>query len=80
MYICCLESQHYSILVCIRREVVSQAREGIVSLYSVLMKTHVDYCVQAWGPQHRNMLPKEDAPFLVVVKVQMHGALGSLIW
>jgi len=26
---------------------------GLTSLCSALMSTHLEYCVQVWGPQHR---------------------------
>jgi len=44
---------------CIKRRVVSRAREGIVPLCSALMRFHLEYCMQAWDPQH-----KEDAELL----------------
>ncbi|PKU48358.1 hypothetical protein llap_1358 [Limosa lapponica baueri] len=51
---CVLTAQKANcILGCIKRSEDSRLKEVILPLYSSLMRPHLEYCVQLWGPQHK---------------------------
>lgn len=51
---CALASlKHNYILGCIRRSVARRARKVTLPLYSVLVRPHMENCVQMWSPEYR---------------------------
>jgi len=51
---CALAAQKANrVLGCIKSSVGSGSREGILPLYSALLRPHLESCIQIWSPQQK---------------------------
>ncbi|PKU45853.1 hypothetical protein llap_3854 [Limosa lapponica baueri] len=51
---CALTAQKANyVLGCVKRSVASRLRDVILPLYSTLVRSHLEYCVQFWSSQHK---------------------------
>ena len=62
------------ILGCIMKSVASRSREILLSLYSALVRLHLEYCVQFWAPEF-----KKDKEILGLFSLKKRRLRGDLI-
>ncbi|GAB0177479.1 trypsin I-P1-like [Grus japonensis] len=86
---CVLAAQKANhLLGCIKNIVTSGSRDVILPLYSALVRPHLEYCVQLWGPQYKTDMELLDnkldesplyiqSVLLVTIKSQPYGHLAS---
>ena len=51
-------SKGNQILGLIRRTITYKEKQVIVPLYKAIVRPHLEYCIQAWRPYHKNDIDK----------------------
>ncbi|GAB0179727.1 hypothetical protein GRJ2_000438000 [Grus japonensis] len=70
---CALVAQKANhILGCVKRSVTSRSKEVILPLYSALVRLHLEYCIQLWGPQHRKDMDQVQRRATKMIRVMRH--------
>jgi len=57
------------------RSMAGRTREVILPFYSALVRPHLEYCVQLWGPQHKkdvNLIGQVERRMLKIIKELEH--------
>ena len=49
------DSKGNQILGLIRRSITYKEKQLIVPLYKAIVRTHLEYCIQAWRPYHKRI-------------------------
>ncbi|KAK4806002.1 hypothetical protein QYF61_007010 [Mycteria americana] len=52
---CPLTAKANSLLGCIRKSIADRSREVILPLFSALVRSHLERCVQYWASQDRKV-------------------------
>ena len=48
-------SKSNQILELIRRTIMYKEKQQIIPLYKAIIRPHLEYCIQAWRPYHKNI-------------------------
>ena len=79
---CALTAQKANcVLGCFKRSVASRSREGILSLYSTLLRPHLESRIQLWSPQHRkdvDLLEQDQRRATKIIRGMEHLSTGKV--
>jgi len=71
--LCVLAAQKANyILSCIKKGVASREGEVIVSLYLALVRPRLEFCVHAWGPQHKKDMERDQRRATKMIRGLVH--------